>query len=235
MNVGGPCNYSGCRRTAQFNSDFCYKHRNEKSPKTINSNDIPSDDSFDIDNQIIKYEIDGKKKTIDSKEIDNLLSYLKGAKKFWIVDLTVDDNEFVQYAIEKGELEHWDRLEMIESKEMSTDQAFSTLRTKITGDYSGHQLWWNNEYTDLPLRNVNHTEEDLDEQEEGNLKWIFIGIVVILFVSFFIMSSEGDSPGVILGNLVGEAMCQAVCGLGALFGGAGASQLGRSDSGKFTK
>ena len=235
MNVGGPCNYSGCRRTAQFNSDFCYKHRNEISPKTTNSDDIPGDDSFDIDNQLTKYEIDGKKKTIDSKEIDNLLSHLKGAKKFWIVDLTVDENEFVQYAIEKGELEHWDRLEMIESKEMSTDQAFSTLRTKITGDYSGHQLWWNNEYTDLPLRNVNHTEEDLDEQEEGNLKWIFIGIVVILFVSFFIMSSEGDSPGVILGNLVGEAMCQAVCGLGALFGGAGASQLGRSDSGKFTK
>ena len=100
-----------------FNSDFCYKHRNEISQKTVNSDDNHSDDVFDNDNQIIKFEIDGKKKTIDSKELDNLLSLLEGAEKFWIVDLTLDENEFVQYAIEKGELEHWDRLEMIESKE----------------------------------------------------------------------------------------------------------------------
>ena len=112
--------YSGCRRTAQFNSDFCYKHRNEISQKTTNSHDIPNDDGFDIGNQVIKFEIDGKKKTINSKEIDTLLSRLKRAKKFWIVDLTGDENEFVQYAIEKGELEHWDRLEMIESKEMNS-------------------------------------------------------------------------------------------------------------------
>ena len=235
MNVGGPCNYSGCERAAQFKSDFCYKHRNEISLKKTNSDDIPSDVVFDIDNQIIKFEIDGKKKTIDSKEIDNLLSRLKGAKKFWIVDLSVDENEFVQYAIEKGELEHWDRLEMIESKEMSTDQAFSTLRTKITGDYSGHQLWWNNEHADSLLRYANHTEEELDEQEEGNQKWVGIGIAAILFVTFFVIFSDGNSPEVILGNLVGEAMCQAVCGIGALLGGAGASQLSRSDSGKFTK
>ena len=94
--------YSGCRRTAQFNSDFCYKHRNEISQKTTNSHDIPTDDGFDIGNQVIKFEIDGKKKTINSKEIDTLLSRLKRDKKFWIVDLTVDENEFVQYAIEKG-------------------------------------------------------------------------------------------------------------------------------------
>ncbi len=225
--------YSGCRQTAQFNSDFCYKHRNEISQKTTNSDDIPTDEGFDIANQVIKFEIDGKKKTINSKEIDNLLSRLKKAKKFWIVDLTVDENEFVQYAIEKGELEHWDRLEMIESKEMTTDQAFSTLRTKITGDYSGHQFWWNNDHQE------SHTGEELDldqrfEQEEGNRKWTGIAIVAILFFFIFIIFSA-ESPELALGNFVGEAMCQAVCGLGAIFGGAGASQLGRSDSGKFTK
>ena len=180
--------YSGCRRTAQFNSDFCYKHRNEISQKTTNSHDIPTEDGFDIGNQVIKFEIDGKKKTINSKEIDTLLSRLKRAKKFWIVDLTVDENEFVQYAIEKGELEHWDRLEMIESKEMTTDQAFSTLRTKITGDYSGHQLWWNKELQE------SHTGEELDlaqrfEQEEGNRKWAGIAIVATLFVFIFIILS----------------------------------------------
>jgi len=233
VNVGGPCNYFGCRRTAQFNSNFCYKHRNEISQKTVNSDDNHSDDVFDNDNQIIKFEIDGKKKTIDSKELDNLLSLLEGAEKFWIVDLTLDENEFVQYAIEKGELEHWDRLEMIESKEMSIERAFSTLRTKITGDYSGHQLWWNNELQE------SHTGEELDlaqrfEQEEGNRKWAGIAIVATLFFFIFIIFSA-ESPELALGNFVGEAMCQAVCGIGALFGGAGASQLGRSDSGKFTK
>ena len=84
MDVGGPCTYSGCRRTAQFNSDFCSEHQNEVSH---------------ISNQLIRFEIDGKKKTVDSKEIEHLLNRLKKAKKFWIVDLTVDENEFVQYAI----------------------------------------------------------------------------------------------------------------------------------------
>ena len=35
-----------------------------------------------MDIQLIRYELDGKKKTIDSKEIDELLSRLKTAKKF---------------------------------------------------------------------------------------------------------------------------------------------------------
>ena len=151
MVVGGPCTYSGCRQTAQFNSDFCSEHQNEVSH---------------ISNQLIRFEIDGKKKTVDSKEIEHLLNRLKKAKKFWIVDLTVDENEFVQYAIEKGELEHWDRLEMIESKEMTSEDALSTLRSKITGDYSGHEIWWSEDGKPLSDESAAHSEEELDQQEK---------------------------------------------------------------------
>jgi len=225
MEDAGPCKYSGCRLTAQFNSDFCSEHQNEVSHISTNSDEVSSHDGSRISNQVIRFEIDGNKKTIDSKDIEHLLNRLKGAKKFWIVDLTIHENEFVQYAIEKGELEHWDRLEMIESMEMTTDEAFATLQTKITGDYSGHLLWWSDESA------KGHSEEELDQQE-NNAALIAIGIlfgVIILGVFLF----SGD-PTDVLGNFAGEACFQGICGLGFL-GGAGASTLGRSDTGKFTK
>ncbi|MED5257992.1 MAG: hypothetical protein VX717_04770, partial [Candidatus Thermoplasmatota archaeon] len=95
VRVGGPCLHFGCRKTSIYNSDYCYEHHDESAE--INTTKSESDS-----NQIIRFEVDGRKKTIDSKEIDDLLDILKKAKKFWIVDLTVDENEFVQYAIEKG-------------------------------------------------------------------------------------------------------------------------------------
>ena len=212
MEVGGPCKYSGCRRTAQFNSDFCSEHQNDVSH---------------ISNQLIRFEIDGKKKTVDSKEIEHLLNRLKKAKKFWIVDLTVDENEFVQYAIEKGELEHWDRLEMIESKEMTTEDAFSTLRNKITGDYSGHEIWWSEDGKPLSDESAAHSEEELDQQGKNHPMLLgALGAIAAIFLIAMLISN----PGLFLGEL----FIQGICGL-IFLGGAGASTLGRSDSGKFTK
>ena len=181
-----------------------------------------------MDIQLIRYELDGKKKTIDSKEIDELLSRLKTAKKFWIVDLTIDEKEFVQYAIEQGELEHWDKLEMIESKEMTPEEAFNTLRTKITGDYSGHELWWSEVGKLLSDESTGgHTEEELDQQEKDHPILFAAGIfaAAIFLIGMFI-----TDPGMFLG----EMFFQAICGLIFLAGGAGASTLGRSDTGKFT-
>ena len=212
MEVGGPCTYSGCRQTAQFNSDFCSEHQNEVSH---------------ISNQLIRFEIDGKKKTVDSKEIEHLLRRLKKAKKFWIVDLTVDENEFVQYAIEKGELEHWDRLEMIESKEMTTEDAFSTLRNKITGDYSGHEIWWSEDGKPLSDESAAHSEEELDQQGKNHPMLLgALGAIAAIFLIAMLISN----PGLFLGEL----FIQGICGL-IFLGGAGATTLGRSDSGKFTK
>ena len=230
MEVGGPCTYSGCRRTAQFNSDFCYQHRNESTvPSHIstNSDEVSSHDGPGISNQLIRFEIDGKKKTVDSKEIEHLLNRLKKAKKFWIVDLTVDENEFVQYAIEKGELEHWDRLEMIESKEMTTEDAFSTLRNKITGDYSGHEIWWSEDGKPLSDESAAHSEEELDQQGKNNPMLLgALGAIAAIFLIAMLISNPG--------LFVGEMLFQGICGL-IFLGGAGASTLGRSDSGKFTK
>ena len=230
MEIGGPCKYSGCRRTAQFNSDFCYQHRNESTvPSNISTNsyEVSSDDGAGISNQLIRFEIDGKKKTVDSKEIEHLLNRLKKAKKFWIVDLTVDENEFVQYAIEKGELEHWDRLEMIESKEMTTEDAFSTLRSKITGDYSGHEIWWSEDGKPLSDESAAHSEEELDQQGKNNPMLLgALGAIAAIFLIAMLISN----PGLFLGEL----FIQGICGL-IFLGGAGASTLGRSDSGKFTK
>ena len=216
MEVGGPCTYSGCRRTAQFNSDFCYQHRNEStvpSPISTNSDEVSTDDGPGISNQLIRFEIDGKKKTVDSKEIEHLLNRLKKAKKFWIVDLTVDENEFVQYAIEKGELEHWDRLEMIESKEMTTEDAFSTLRNKITGDYSGHEIWWSEDGKPLSDESTGHSEEELDQQ--GKNHPILVGVVIAI-AAVAIIAMAISNPGM----FVGEMLFQGICGLIFLAGGA---------------
>ena len=230
MEGRGPCTYSGCRRTAQFNSDFCYQHRNEStvpSPISTNSDEVSSHDGPGISNQLIRFEIDGKKKPVDSKEIEHLLSRLKKAKKFWIVDLTVDENEFVQYAIEKGELEHWDRLEMIESKEMTTEDAFSTLRNKITGDYSGHEIWWSEDGKPLSDESAAHSEEELEQQGKNHPMLLgALGAIAAIFLIAMLISN----PGLFLGEL----FIQGICGL-IFLGGAGASTLGRSDSGKFTK
>jgi len=189
---------------------------------------VKANEGDEMDIQLIRYELDGKKKTIDSKEIDGLLSRLKKAKKFWIVDLTIDEKEFVQYAIEKGELEHWDKLEMIESKEMTPEEAFNTLRTKITGDYLGHELWWSEVGKLLSDESTGgHTEEELDQQEKGHPILFAAGIFVtcIFLIGMFI-----TDPGM----FVGELFIQGICALIFVAGGAGASTLGRSDTGKFT-
>ena len=181
-----------------------------------------------MNNQMIRFEIDGKKMSIDSKEIDTLLNDLKGAKKFWIVDLTIDEKEFVQYAIEQGELEHWDKLEMIESKEMTPEEAFNTLRTKITGDYSGHELWWSEVGKLLSDESSGgHSDEELDQQEKAHPILFSAGIfaVAIFLIGMFI-----TDPGM----FVGELFLQGICALIFVAGGAGASTLGRSDTGKFT-
>ena len=213
----GPCAYAGCQNSAMFNGDYCEQHSNQKSTE-----------GSDMNNQMIRFEIDGKKMSIDSKEIDTLLNDLEGAKKFWIVDLTIDEKEFVQYAIEQGELEHWDKLEMIESKEMTPEEAFNTLRTKITGDYSGHELWWSEVGKILSDESTEgHTDEELDQQEKAQPILFTAGIFV---AAIFLIGTFIADPGMFLG----EMFFQAICGLIFLAGGAGASTLGRSDTGKFT-
>ena len=216
MAVGGTCRILACKRTVMYKKSVCYKHRDlviptvEEPPQT----DI-SIQGGGAGDSVFRYDIDGEKQTIDSKSIDQLFPLLKEAKKFWIVDLGIDEDEFVQYAIKKGELEHWDNKEMIESRAMPIEDAFEVLQAKLMGDFTGHTVWWGDE--------VEAEEEaELDTKNGKGGIVVLGGIIILLLVLFY----GGDE----LANLPGEMLCQGCFGLAAL-GGAGA--LGRTDSGKF--
>ena len=111
---------------------YCNRHKDHYPPLEVI---IPKKRSLRItlpsDNSDIRYDIDGNKKRISSKSIDELLILLKAAKKYWVVDLGIVEDEFVQYAVNKGELEHWDASKKIESKKMKMEDAFEILKSKL--------------------------------------------------------------------------------------------------------
>ena len=213
--VGEPCSIDGCMKTTMFQSMVCYKHRDENPISNIET------ESYE-NNQKIKFEIDGKERFVYSKELELMYESLRKARKFWIVDIGMDDDEFVQYAIEKGELEHWDNKEMVESLEMSEDEAFETLDSKIRGDYSGHTLWWGD----------SQKESEKNEQNKG---WLIFPVLTILL---YIIHTK-DRPLHLfdgfrqIGFFGADACLQGICFL-AFAGGAGAASLGRTETGKFT-
>ena len=192
---------------------YCNRHKDYFSPlEVINSKEISNDnDSSESD---IRYDIDGNKNRISSKEINELLILLKGAKQYWIVDLGKDEDEFVQYAVNKGELEHWDNSEKIETKKMKMDDAFETLQSKLFGDFIGHTKWWGD-------------EDDLEETQ-GKYKIIVIAVLTILLIIF---SFVEDFDFIAFTAEIGS---QAICGL-IFLGGGGLTSLSRSKSGKFVK
>ena len=192
---------------------YCHSHKDYFSPlEVINSKEISNDnDSSESD---IRYDIDGNKNRISSKEINELLILLKGAKQYWIVDLGKDEDEFVQYAVNKGELEHWDNSEKIETKKMKMDDAFETLQSKLFGDFIGHTKWWG--------------DEDNLEETQGKYKIIVIAVLTILLIIF---SFVEDFDFIAFTAEIGS---QAICGL-IFLGGGGLTSLSRSKSGKFVK
>ncbi len=197
--VGGPCSFDGCRKTALFKSQYCYKHKNLIGEK----------------NQQIRFDIDGNSHSTDSKQLDHMYKALRKSKKFWIVDLGIDEDEFVQYAIENGVLEHWDNKEMVESMEMPVEKAFEILESKITGDYGGHTLWWSNEEI--------APEENIIWYQDAR-KLLILVVVVITFGAMIRFDPD----------FVGEACINGLCFLGFAGGAGAATSLGRSESGKFT-
>ncbi len=192
---------------------YCNRHKDYFSPlEVINPKEISNDnDSSESD---IRYDIDGNKNRISSKEINELLILLKSAKQYWVVDLGKDEDEFVQYAVNKGELEHWDNSEKIETKKMKMDDAFETLQSKLFGDFIGHTKWWD--------------DEDNLEETQGKYKIIVIAVLTILLIIF---SFVEDFDFIAFTAEIGS---QAICGL-IFLGGGGLTSLSRSKSGKFVK
>ncbi|MAV60454.1 MAG: hypothetical protein CMA13_04045 [Euryarchaeota archaeon] len=186
------------------NLGYCYKHKEAHKPiEKIDSEEKSSEAN-------IRYNIDGKKYEISSKEIDEMLIPLKKAKKYWIVDLGIDEDEFVQYAVKKNELEHWDNSKKIETKKMIMEEAFVTLKSKLGGDL-GHTKWWGD-----------------DEVENKLSKSLIIVILISILIFTIIILEQG------IFQFIAQMSLDAICGL-ILIGGGALTSLNRSDSGKFVE
>ena len=132
-----------------------------------------------------------------------------------MVDLGKYEDEFVQYAVNKGELEHWDDSKKIESKKMKIEDAFEILESKLLGDFTGHTTWWGD-------------GENL-EKNRGMLQ--ILGIVSLIILVILVLLT-GNEDGFLA--IIGQLGVEAICGLVFLGGGA-LTSLNRSDSGKFIK
>jgi hypothetical protein len=222
----------GKRRCAAVNCNalefrsvgYCHRHKKiyppleviiiKKKP-IINSSDIRYNDIINSNDSDIRYDIDGNKNRISSKSIDELFILLKSTKRYWVVDLGKYEDEFVQYAVNKGELEHWDDSKKIESKKMKMEDAFEILESKLLGDFTSHKTWWDD-------------GENL-EKNRGVLKTLGIVSLIILVILVLL---TGDEDGFVA--IIGQLGVEVICGL-VILGGGTLTSLNRSDSGKFIK
>ncbi len=226
MSVGGPCIVTGCGRISLYGSDKCYRHKDSLASTStdVNSGTGISDSSENIDSPLkrksgssISYNIDGKQRTVASKNLDDMISSFSGAKKFWTVDLGLDEDEFVQYAINNGEFEHWDDSEMLESKEMEQEEAIVILRQKLLGSEQTSGLWWND-----PASSDSNEGGENPAKINGAIFFLFFIAIGVFFSAIFFSSEE----------TLAEGCLQLLCGGGLALGG-GAAALGRSEQGRF--
>lgn len=200
------CAAINCGTMEYRNLGYCYKHKETYKPiEKIDFEEKSSESN-------IRYNIDGEKYEISSKEIDEMLILLKKAKKYWIVDLGVDEDEFVQYAVKKNELEHWDNSKKIETETMIIGDAFVTLKSKLGGDLE-HTKWWGD-----------------DEVENKLSKFLIIGILISILVITIIILVK--TQGIF--QFIAQMGLDLICGL-ILIGGGALTSLNRSDSGKFVE
>ncbi len=251
MVVGGPCHVMGCRRTSVYGSNMCYRHKdlrdqdqysddksspvNGKSESQKQCSSEPAKPESDeigpkseqMSGSVISYNIDGDDFSVPSKNIDDMIEALSGATRFWTVDLGLDEDEFVQYAIGNAELEHWDDRKMLESMEMEQSQAITILRQKLTGSDPAPGLWWDDHDTS---ENIQEGEADTDDSFVPLL--IISSFVIIFFVFLTSMSDQPNSISETIGEMAADGCFELICGGGIALGG-GAAALGRSEQGRF--
>ena len=214
MIVGGPCSIGGCKRSTMYGSNKCYKH------KDLVTDDYPGIEQIKIEsvnqdkmNSHVLFNVDGNDFSMPSKNIDELIRKISKAKQFWTVELGLYTDEFIQYAIDKEELEHWKDGKMLESVEMGHERALSTLKEKITDPNLTTGLWW---------------KVDGDETKSEDTGSIAIQIA-IFFVILFVMSFMYNLRIYeFLGNITGELCCYGLMAIG----GMGAS-ISRTKEGRF--
>ena len=133
-----------CRRMVMKQSGLCYQHQDSDAVEVF-LKAAGVDRSY---GDVLRYNIDGATKAVSSKDIDVLVEGLGKAKKFWVVDLALDETEFVQFTYD-GDIdddnqrdgvavfEHWKDGKMI-SRASRYDvhklRAIDRVRSLLTGE-----------------------------------------------------------------------------------------------------
>ena len=137
-----PHNGKKCRRMAMRQSGLCYQHQDSDAVE-VYLEALRGDSAGDV----LRYNIDGSNKAISSKDIDGLVEGLGKAKKFWVVDLGLDEAEFVQFTYD-GDIddddvrdgvavfEHWrggKKISSFHNADAHELRAIDRLRSMLTG------------------------------------------------------------------------------------------------------
>jgi hypothetical protein len=130
-----------CTRMVMRQSGLCYQHQDSDAAEAyleaLELSPVPAD--------VLRYNIDGANKAISSKDIDVLIEGLGEAKKFWVVDLGLDEAEFVQFTYDgdidddgfrDGEplLEHWRGGRKSLTNRIGLEKSLEILRSLLHGE-----------------------------------------------------------------------------------------------------
>lgn len=204
-----------------YGSDRCYKHKDlgvadDSRIEQIRTQSVMQNKPG---SQIL-FSIDGNDFFMPSKNIEGVIEKISKAKKFWTVELELNSNEFIQYAIDNEELEHWNDSKMLESTEMNHERALSTVKRKITDPNLTAGSWWE----------VEGGGNKIEDAHNIDSFWNFFAIPVSLFFVFLFIMSFIYNSGLysILDNITGELCCYGLMAVG----GMGAS-ISRTKEGRF--
>ncbi len=177
-----------CKRMAFRGSGLCYQHQDSDASevylKPLRGSNI---DAEVLDAEVLRYNIDGANKAILSKNIDGLVKKLGEAKKFWIVNLGLDEAEFVQFTHD-GDIdgdnirdgvavfEHWrggKKISSFHAPHQEQVRPIDRLRSMLTGEEDStlnHLIFhWSGSYWDED-ESVEAYDESLEYKENVDLK-----------------------------------------------------------------
>ncbi len=130
-----------CTRMVMRQSGLCYQHQDSDAAEAY----LEALELSHVSADILRYNVDGANKAISSKDIDVLIEGLREAKKFWVVDLGLDEAEFVQFTydgdidddgIRDGQpvLEHWRGGRKILTNRIGLEKSLEILRSLLHGE-----------------------------------------------------------------------------------------------------
>ena len=130
-----------CTRMVMRQSGLCYQHQDSDAAEAY----LEALELSPVSADVLRYNVDGANKAISSKDIDVLIEGLGEAKKFWVVDLGLDEAEFVQFTydgdidddgIRDGQpvLEHWRGGRKILTNRIGLEKSLEILRSLLHGD-----------------------------------------------------------------------------------------------------